>query len=239
MIRIIAVLTLLISLVTTGSLAATEKTIATTSKTYQDCTAMARTDPERARQFAASWVQRENSASAQHCHAIALFALKRYKDAALALERLSIMVTEKNPALWLNILRQSSRAWSLSQDNTRAITVLGKAIGKTAYPALSDPPLARMVSDLLGDRSRIYIETGQDLLALQDLDQALSLTPGHESVLLMRSAIFINRNEHDMAMRDLNIILSSRPGQPEALAMMKRISGGTALSVIPPDQENQ
>jgi tetratricopeptide (TPR) repeat protein len=195
----------------------------TDSQTYRECTEMVRTNPKAALKMASDWSRKENTASARHCHAMALFASKRYKESAEELEKLSILAGETNLSLWANILRQSARAWELMPDEARAITVLTKAIAPAAERGVIDPGAGRIAADLLSARARLYAKGGRDLYAIQDLDHALSLATEHETALLTRAAIFIARKEPDMAREDLKILLAKHPNHPEAITLLNRI----------------
>jgi len=133
------------------------------------------------------------------------------------------MMADGNLTLWANILRQAGRAWELGGDNKRAITVLTKAIARTAERGISDPVMGRVAADLLTARGRLHGKGGRDLYAIQDLDHALTLRPGHEEALLTRAAIFIARRDTPLARADLNRLLQDTPNHPEATRLLKKL----------------
>lgn len=187
---------------------------------YANCAALTRTDPAGALTLADEWARTENTASAHHCRALALFALKRYHDAAQALDHLSTLVGQGNSMLWANILRQSGKAWELAENRANAVTALSKAIQVTAEPALRDAAFGRLTAELLLERSQLYSSGGRDLLALQDLDQGLGLAPEHTALLLARANLFIRMHETPMAIQDLQTILRTHPNHPQATELL-------------------
>ncbi|MCI5049969.1 MAG: hypothetical protein MRY32_06520 [Rickettsiales bacterium] len=187
------------------------------SQEYKSCTALTRSDPSAALKMADSWSRKSNMASAYHCRAIALFALKRYSDAGQALDQLSTRIGENNLMLWANVLRQSAKAWKLSDNNAKAIIALTKAIHPVSNDGFDNPATARLATELLLERSGLYSEGGRELFALQDLDQALTMTPNHEKALLERAKLLLKMGEIGMAKDDANRILQRSPKNKEAL----------------------
>ena len=181
---------------------------------YQRCTQTVQTDPNAALRTADQWLQEKNHPSAYHCRALALFALKRYPEAAKALETLSFVVTEKNLVLWGNVLRQAAKSWELSNEKAKAIIVLTKGIQKTANLGLAEPVIGQLSAELLLDRSQLYLEGGRELFALQDLDQALSLSPDNPKLLFARAILFSKQREKELAKRDLDSLSKINPNYP-------------------------
>lgn len=193
------------------------------SKQYKECTALTRSDAKAALSMAEQWVRKENTASASHCRAIALFALKRYQQAGDALDRLSVQIGQDNLMLWANVLRQSSKAWELADEKAKSIIAITKAIGPTSSAGIDNPAIGRLASELLRERSRLYTKGGRHLYAVQDLDQALMLNPSDEKLLLARAKVFITLKESDMARQDLKLVLHKQPSNAEALGLMARV----------------
>mgnify|MGYP003386459543 CR=1 FL=1 len=187
------------------------------SHEYKECAALTRTDPAKALQVANEWSHRENAAPAFHCRAIALFALKRYPEAAKELGELSTRIGQSNITLWANVLRQSAKASELSGDNAQAVVSLTSAIGPVSAEGLKDQAVARIASELLLERSRLYNISGRQMFAVQDLDQALELSPDNVSIMLARARLFIEMKQDKLADRDIEQALQIQPGNPEAI----------------------
>lgn len=183
---------------------------------YSACTQLVNTQPRDALRMAERWMQEKNHPSAYHCRALALFALERYEEAARALEALSAVITEKNLVLWGNVLRQAARSWELAEDNAKAIIVLTNGINKTDNLGLSEPVVGQLCADMLLDRSALYAKGGRELFALQDLDQALSLSPKNPKLLFARAELFAKQEEYALARRDLDTLKQINPNYPGA-----------------------
>lgn len=193
------------------------------SQEYKSCTALTRADPSKALIMADEWSRTSNAASAFHCRAIALFALKRYTDAGKALNRLSDRVGSSNLMLWANVLRQSARAWELGGDKAQALIALTKAIQPISQEAHNNANMARLASELLSERSRIYAESGRNLFAIQDLDQAVALYSDDEKLLLARAKLFIEMHDHALAEKDLKIVMIKQPNNAVASRLLKAL----------------
>ncbi len=183
---------------------------------YQQCSQTVQNDPQAALVLAETWIQKKPQPTAYHCRAMALFALKRYEQAAGALQTLSERMSDSNPVLWGNVVRQHARSWQLAGDKARAITTLSKAISRIAADAFDDAMLGRLSAELLLDRSQLYASGGRALFALQDLDQALSLSPNNPKLLLERAKLFSVQKEYGLAKRDLERLQGLHPNYPGA-----------------------
>lgn len=197
------------------------------AENYQRCTTLSASSPTKALAMAEKWIQTDNTPSAYHCRAISLFALKRYSLAAAALEDLGTKLTDNNPSLLSNVLRQAAKSWELAGEAAKAITVLTGAIRATSDIALDQPAMARVCAELLMDRGMLYLAGGRDLYAVQDFDQGLSLAPDHPALLLARAKLFIKLQDNTLARRDLNALLKAQPGHATA---------GALLGQLPSDQ---
>lgn len=185
-------------------------------QTYRECSQLVKTDPQAALEMADGWIQSDNHPTAYHCRALALYALSRYNEAARALETLSFIIGDSNPVLWGNVMRQAARAWQRDDDKAKAIVVLTKGISHYMDRAFDDEVIARMVSGLLQERSDLYHKAGRELMALQDLDQAISLTPDDDKLLIKRAELFIEQGEAALAKRDLAKVLIASPTNARA-----------------------
>jgi len=182
---------------------------------YQKCSETVAKQPELALTIAEEWIQVKPHPSAYHCRAMALFALKRYEQAAGALAMLEQKLGDSNAVLWSNVVRQQARSWQLAGNQALAITTLTAGIHRIEEGAITQPILGRICADLLYDRSQLYASGGRDLFALQDLDQAITLAPQNPKLLLARATLFASQQEHELAREDistLDAIASNYPG---------------------------
>ena len=192
------------------------------SADYEDCTRKVSSEPSVALRLAERWIQTENHPSAYHCRALALFALKRYPESAKALEELSTKIGEKNLVLWGNVIRQAARSWELAEDKAKAIVALTKGISRTANLGLSEPVVGQLSAELLLERSQLYASGGRELFALQDLDQAISLSPENAKLYLARAELFVAQNEKVLARRDLEVVKGINADYPGLKELLKR-----------------
>src|SRR5437016_11168929 len=75
--------------------------------TYDRCLKLAKQDPAAAQRLAEGWHERGGAHPADHCLAMALVGLKRYRDAAGRLETLAQAMTKAPAALRADVLDQA------------------------------------------------------------------------------------------------------------------------------------
>lgn len=190
---------------------------------YSGCSKLVQKNPQAALRMAEEWLQKTPDPSAHHCRAMALFSLKRYEQAAGALQMLEQALRTGNPILWGNVVRQQARSWVLAGDKARAIVTLSQSVHRIADKALEDPKLGRLCAELLLQRSQLYTSVKRDLLALQDLDQALSLSPKNPQLLMQRATLFLQQNEPALARSDLDTLETLHPNYPGAMALRSQL----------------
>ena len=195
----------------------------TPSAKYHECTALVSSAPKDALHMADDWILRENTPTAQHCRALALFALQRYRDAAHELERLSSSVSQDNRTLWVNIIRQAAQAWLQDGQTHRATAALTRAILTTNSDAHSNHTMNQLTTDMLMERSALYLRDGKTMEAVQDVDNAISLQPDDSKLRLARAKLFIAMKEYALAKDDLSVILASHPKHPEASRLLSSL----------------
>jgi|GEM_PF-1804485 len=197
---------------------------ANNNQEYKGCAGLTRTNPAKALQLSEEWIQREAVPPAYHCRAIALFALKRYPDAAKELQDLGGRIGQGNITLWANVLRQAAKASELSGDTAQAIVNLTTAIEPVAAEGLKDQAVARLASELLTERSKLYAQGNRSMLAVQDLDQALELSPDNVGIMLTRARLFIDMKQDKLASEDVEHALRIQPGNTDALKIRSKIA---------------
>ena len=190
---------------------------------YQDCSKKAADNPQLALKEAEQWMIESNVASAQHCKAIALFGLKRYRESAAELQRLAIRLEKSDRMLWANVLHQAARSWELAGNPTRALASLDYAISGLDDLAYEKSTAARVLSDILIKRSEVHAATGDKLSAVQDLDHAASLQPKDEKVRLARAKLLIDLGEKSLAKEDVQAVLKQNPRSSEAQALKGKL----------------
>ena len=193
----------------------------TASPAYKECTALASSNPTMALGKAEEWLKIDDSVAAHHCRAMALYGLKRFADAAAELDGVRIKIDPGDIAIRTYVTRQASRAWVEAGKPENAINVITQQVNEMTLGRGDNATQAKLTTELLLDRSRIRVEYGQLGEAVQDLDQAISLSPGSEAVLVQRAKIFAQLGDTSLAQQDLQVVLRMNPKQQEAIGLMR------------------
>ena len=194
--------------------------LAASPRSYAECAQLANQNPSEALKEASSWLIKTNSVSAQHCKAIALFALKRYDDSAAELAKLERRIYAKDKILWGNVMHQMAKAWRLSGMPANASNSLDKAISRLSDN--EDTSSLLLTRQLLEERSDLN-KSAHPLLALQDLDHALSIAPQDIGLRLKRGVLLVQLKEFELARQDLQLVLSRQPNNSDAKQAMAQI----------------
>jgi tetratricopeptide (TPR) repeat protein len=174
--------------------------------TYERCTMLAKQNPAVAEKLAESWHERGGAHPADHCAALALIGLKRYKEAATRLEGLAQAMTTAPPVLQAEVLDQAGQAWGLAGDPVRAYAAAGAAVAL----APNDP-------ELLVDRAEAAASAGYPDKAIADLDQVLKTNPSHVDALIYRASAYRALDRLDPALADIERALALAPNSGPAL----------------------
>lgn len=187
------------------------------ARLYQQCTTLSTSDPNFALRMADDWAKRAPASPAmQHCRALGLFGLKRYTEAAETLERVADIVAEKQPVLWLSLLKQAATARIAAGDSAKALRSLTVAVQTAAERSLND-----MLVDLLTERARLHITMKNPLKAVQDYDHALSISENNAELLMKRAQLFIEIKQYALAKNDLATIVAINPGHTRAKELLQ------------------
>lgn len=208
--------------------------------TYSDCTAMVERDARTAEQQAAKWQTHGGGIAAMHCHALALFALKRYDEAARVLDTLGDNrdVPDADRA---DLLDQAGAAWMLAGRANEAVMSYSTALTRKPndLTLLSDRARARgVLKDWRGadaDLSAALIQDQNraDLLVLRasarwamnrkaesatDIVRALEVYPDYPPALLERGKMKYSINDITGARRDWQKAAATGQGETAAAA---------------------
>jgi tetratricopeptide (TPR) repeat protein len=176
------------------------------AETYAHCMNLARQDPHAAQSLAAAWQQRGGAHPAEHCAAVALIALGKYKEGATRLHALAQAMTKAPASLRADVLDQEGQAWLLAGDPVRAYTVSNAAV---AF-APGDP-------ELLIDRAEAAAAAGYLDRALGDLDGVLKGDPNRVDALVYRASAYRALDRLDPARADIDKALAEAPRSAPAL----------------------
>lgn len=193
----------------------------TASDAYKACSGLVSADASRALQQSEEWLKIDDSVAAHHCRAMALYGLGRYAEAGAALDTVRVKIDPATIALRSYVAQQAARAWSQAGKPENALRVLTEQTNELTMTKSTNLTESKLATELLLDRSRIRITHGQLAEAVQDLDQAISLSPGSEDVLMQRAKIFAQLGDIALAQQDLQVILRMNPRHSEAQALMR------------------
>lgn len=193
----------------------------TSSPAYKQCSAAAAQAPADALKQADEWLKIDDAIGPHHCRAMALYGLKRYDESGSELDTVRLKIDASDIAMRTYVTRQAARAWVEAGKPEIAIKVLSEQVNDMTMQRGDNATQARLATELLLDRSRIRVEYGQLGEAVQDLDQAISLAPGNESVLMQRAKIFAQLGDTALAQQDLQVLLRMNPKHQEAIGLMR------------------
>jgi tetratricopeptide (TPR) repeat protein len=183
---------------------------------YSDCMAAVETDPEIAFEKGLTWQGLGGGAPAEHCIGAALFALGRYKQAAVRLEDLAQRAVVATP-LKVDILTQAARAWMHDGALDHADDLMTTAIALSPEDA-----------NLHVHRAEIAAAAGRLRDAIDDLDLAITMRPGTVDALVLRASALRRTDQAAHALLDAEEALVLAPNHPEALleyGMAARVLG--------------
>ena len=185
--------------------------------TYDRCLKLAKQNPAAAQSLAQTWHERGGAHPADHCAAVALFGLKRYKEAATRLEALAQAMTTAPAALRADVFDQAGQAWLLAGDPGRAYAAAGQAV--SLQP--NDP-------ELLLDRAEAAASAGYFDKAIADLDHVLKADPSRVEALIYRASANRKLDRRDAALADVEKALARTPNSVPGLlerGNIRRLNG--------------
>ena len=174
--------------------------------TYDRCLKLAKQNPGAAQSLAQTWHEQGGAHPADHCAAVALVGLKRYKEAATRLEALAQAMTTAPAGLRADVFDQAGQAWLLAGDAVRAYAAAGQALGLQP----NDP-------ELLLDRAEAAASAGYYDKAVADLDHVLKADPGRAEALIYRASANRALNRLDAALADVEKALALTPNSVPGL----------------------
>ena len=185
--------------------------------TYDRCLKLAKQNPGAAQSLAQTWHEQGGAHPAEHCAAVALVGLKRYKEAATRLEALAQAMTTAPAGLRADVFDQAGQAWLLAGDAVRAYAAAGQALG-----------LQPNDSELLLDRAEAAASAGYYDKAVADLDHVLKADPGRVEALIYRASANRALSRRDAALADVEKALALTPNSVPGLlerGNIRRLNG--------------
>lgn len=175
-------------------------------KRYNDCMALARSEPLKALPMAEKWRAEGGGFGARHCAALAVFEAGRYGDAAVQFESIARDMHQDRPGVRAELWAQAGQAFLEAGLAERAAEAQSRALELKA----NDP-------DLWIDRGLSYAAMKAWPRAISDFDRALTLRPDDLDILVLRAAAWRSAGRTDRALDDVARALRIAPNHPEAL----------------------
>jgi tetratricopeptide (TPR) repeat protein len=174
--------------------------------TYAYCMKLAKVNAAAAHHLAEEWSRRGGAHPADHCAAVALIEMGRYREAATRLETLSQAMTKAPAPLRAEVLDQAGQAWLLAGDPAHAYATAREAVA--LQPA--DPELRL-------DRAEAAASAGYFDQAIGDLDIILKGDPNRADALIYRASAYRAVDRLDAALADIDAALTRAPDSAPAL----------------------
>jgi len=184
---------------------------------YEHCLTEVKRDAAAALTEAEQWSTERGGAASLHCAALALVELKRYPEAAQALENAGRITA--GVAARAEIFDQEGNAWLLAGDPAKAERALSTALQLTPKD-----------EDILADRARARGAAKDWSGALEDLTAVIALDPDRADIYVLRASALHAEGKKSEARADIAHALAIYPGYPEALVergAMRLESGDT------------
>jgi len=180
-------------------------TVDSGAKTYENCMALARTDPQNGFETGSQWRDQGGGNPAKHCVAVALINLKQYGEGATRLEQLAKDMGNSSPALRGDILDQAGQAWNLAGKPAQAQAALSQALS-----------LEPGNPDILIDRAIVRAGQNQYREAIDDLTVALQRDHNRAEAFVYRATAYRFLDQLTPAEQDAERAVALGPTMPEA-----------------------
>ncbi len=171
---------------------------------YDQCLALAHSNPQRAYEQAQTWRNLGGGFAADHCAAVALIGQKKYAEAATRLEGLAGAMMQADPGLRGGALEQAGSAWLLAGKPTEAKLDFDAALSFKP----NDP-------EILIDRAEALALNRKFFEAIDDLNHVLDIAPNRADALIYRASAYRQLDSLDLALDDVERALTL---QPDAVA---------------------
>ena len=167
---------------------------------YERCLDDARSAPQKGLAEARDWRNAGGGFPADHCAAVALFALRRYPQAAQSFEALAGAMMNEKGELRAGAMEQAGQSWLLAGEPKKAQAAFDAALHFTPQDA-----------ELYIDRARADNDAKELPAAIADLDEALALAPGNADALVYRASAYRQLGDLAHARADIEAALKEVP----------------------------
>ena len=185
---------------------------------YGECTALVRSEPQRAVDMANAWRLTDGRLYARMCLGLAYVALERWAPAATVYEQAAEEAARLQDARRADFLAQAGNAWLAGGEPTRAIADLDAAL---ATPSLTD----ELRGEVHVDRARALVALGNLAGARDNLDRATQLVPSDPFAWYMSAALARRGNDLARAQADIARAMQLAPDNADIALLGGTIAG--------------
>lgn len=164
---------------------------------YNDCTALASRNAEKAITEAETWRAAGGGLLARQCLGLAYVNAERWAPAAQTFEQAARDAEIQHDGRAANLWVQSGNAALANDEPVKAKAAFDRAL---ALSSLSDP----MRGEALMDRARANVGTDDPAAARADLDAALKLVPEDPMGWLLSATLARRQKDYSRAEKDIN-----------------------------------
>lgn len=182
------------------------------------CIDLVRSDPARAVASADGWRRKGGGLDAAQCGALALAALERWAEAAVAFEATALDAARLRDLRAADYWVQAGNAWLAAGDAAKARKDFDAALAAGTLP----PGLA---GEVHLDRARASAAAGDAAGARVDIDKALTLVPTDPFAWYLSAALARRQNDLPRAKADIAKALGLAPDDPQLLLEAGNIAG--------------
>jgi tetratricopeptide (TPR) repeat protein len=182
------------------------------------CIDLVRSDPARAVAAADDWRRKGGGLDAAQCGALALAALERWPEAAVAFEASALDAARLSDLRAADYWVQAGNAWLAAGDAAKARKDFDAALAAGTLPP-------KLTGEVHLDRARASAAAGDAAGARVDIDRALTLVPSDPFAWYLSAALARRQNELPRAKADIARALALAPDDPQLLLEAGNIAG--------------
>jgi len=182
------------------------------------CIDLVRADPAKAVATADDWRRKGGGLDAGQCGALALAALERWNEAAVAFEGAALEAAKLRDVRAADYWVQGGNAWLAAGDPAKARKDFDTALASGTLP----PKLA---GEVHLDRARASAAAGDAAGARADIDKALALVPQDPFAWYLSAALARRQSDLPRAKTDIAKALAIAPEDPQLLLEAGNIAG--------------
>lgn len=187
------------------------------NRTYENCTRLAKKDPDAALEAALAWQNMNGGNAARHCAAVALFNLGQFSQAAKRFQAAAEAMDGASKAERAAMLAQVGTAWFRAEQLEQAFAAQSAAL-----------KLAPKDPEILIDRAMTLGAAKNYWEAIDDLNRVIKTDPNRIEALILRASAYRYVDAMPLAQEDAAAAFRLAPERPEVLlefGILKRLAG--------------